>query len=210
MPLGEKESRGGKENGQDQLVTRKAGGANLADVGGGSGDNLVQSALCHLAMGKAGYEFKIAASPLFREESLTWDLGPVTCDLEGRCSMHTIQSFLVVVLCGFVWLTIILSLALAEEITIYDKDWQVKEGIQDGTIYDRDWKVKGHIEDGKNHEMSRKGAKFAKDKRIPSEDFSRSLKSLYPGLPLRTLRLCVRLAFEPGWIARVARRLQEI
>jgi len=53
--------------------------------------------------------------------------------------MHTVQSFLIVVLCGFVWLTIILSLALAEEITIYDKDWQVKERIQDGTIYDRDW-----------------------------------------------------------------------
>ena len=41
--------------------------------------------------------------------------------------MHTVQSFLIVVLCGFVWLTIILSLALAEEITIYDQDWQVKE-----------------------------------------------------------------------------------
>ena len=36
--------------------------------------------------------------------------------------MHTIQSFLVVVLCGFVWLTIFLSLALAGEVTIYGKD----------------------------------------------------------------------------------------
>ncbi len=35
--------------------------------------------------------------------------------------MHTIQSFLIVVLCGFVWLTIILGLALAEDVTIYDK-----------------------------------------------------------------------------------------
>ena len=89
--------------------------------------------------------------------------------------MHGIQSFLIVVLCGFVWLTIILSLALGEEITIYDKDWRLKERTQDGTIYDCDWRVKGHIEDGKNHEMSRKGAKFAKAKRIPPEDFSRSL-----------------------------------
>ncbi len=97
--------------------------------------------------------------------------------------MHTTQSFLIVVLCGFVWLTIILSLGLAEEVTIYDKDWQVKERIQDGTIYGRDWRVKGHIEDGrvydknwglekriedgKIYEMSRQGAKFAKVKRIP-------------------------------------------
>ncbi len=36
--------------------------------------------------------------------------------------MHTIQSYLVVVLCGFVWLTIILSLALAGEVTIYNRD----------------------------------------------------------------------------------------
>ena len=75
--------------------------------------------------------------------------------------MHAIQSFLIVVLCAFVWLTIILGLALAEEITIYDKDWQVKERIQDGTT----------------HEMSRQGAKAAKVKRIPPEDFSRSLWS---------------------------------
>lgn len=39
-----------------------------------------------------------------------------------------------------------LSPALAEEIAIYDKDWRVKERMQDGTIYDKDWKVKGHIE----------------------------------------------------------------
>jgi len=63
--------------------------------------------------------------------------------------MHTIQSFLIVVLCGFVWLTIILSVALAEEVTIYDKDWRVKERIQDGTIYDRDWRVKGPIWSGR-------------------------------------------------------------
>ena len=41
--------------------------------------------------------------------------------------MHAIQSFLIVVLCGLVWLTIILGLALAEEITIYNKDWRIKE-----------------------------------------------------------------------------------
>ena len=91
--------------------------------------------------------------------------------------MHAIQSFLVVVLCGFVWLTIMLSLVLGEEITILDKDWQVKERIQDGTIDDRDWRVKEDIEDGKNHEMSRKGAKVAKARRISPEEFSRSFWS---------------------------------
>jgi hypothetical protein len=65
--------------------------------------------------------------------------------------VHTIQSFLTVVLCGFVWLTIILGLALAGEVTIYDRDWQVKERIRDGTIY----------------ELSRQGAKVAKVKYIP-------------------------------------------
>jgi hypothetical protein len=63
--------------------------------------------------------------------------------------MHTIQAFLTVVLCGFVWLTIILSLALAEEVTIYDKDWRVEERIQDGTIYARNWRVKGPIKHGR-------------------------------------------------------------
>jgi len=76
--------------------------------------------------------------------------------------MHTIQSFLIVVLCAFFWLTIMLSLALGEEITIYDKDWKIKERIQDGTIYDRHWRKYG-----KNYEMSPQGAKFAKVKRIP-------------------------------------------
>ncbi len=75
--------------------------------------------------------------------------------------MHTIQSFLIVVLCGFVWLTIILGLALAEEITIYDRDWKVKERIQDGKIY----------------EMSRQGAKVAKVKKNPLKGFLMSLWS---------------------------------
>jgi len=35
--------------------------------------------------------------------------------------MQTIQAFLTVVLCGFFWLTIILSLALAGEVTIFEK-----------------------------------------------------------------------------------------
>ena len=50
--------------------------------------------------------------------------------------MHIIQEFLKVVLCGFILLTIILTLALAEaeEVTIYDKDWRVQERIQGGTI----------------------------------------------------------------------------
>jgi hypothetical protein len=68
--------------------------------------------------------------------------------------MHTVQAFLIVVLSGFVWLTFILGLALAEEVTIYDKDWRVKEYIQGGTIYDRNWRVKGHIEDGRVFERN--------------------------------------------------------
>ena len=75
--------------------------------------------------------------------------------------MHAIQSFLIVVLCALVWLTIILGLALAEEITIYDKDRRVKERIQDGTIY----------------MMSRKGAKFARVKKTPPKSHSKSLWS---------------------------------
>ena len=55
--------------------------------------------------------------------------------------MHAIQSFLIVILCGFVWLSIILGFVLAEEITIYDKDWRGKERIQEG----------------KTQEMSRQG-----------------------------------------------------
>jgi hypothetical protein len=47
-----------------------------------------------------------------------------------------------------------LSLVLGEEITISDKDWQVKERIQGGKIY----------------EMSRQGAKFAKSKCFPERD----------------------------------------
>jgi hypothetical protein len=35
--------------------------------------------------------------------------------------MHTVQAFLTVVLCGFFWLTIILSLALAGEVTFFEK-----------------------------------------------------------------------------------------
>jgi hypothetical protein len=36
--------------------------------------------------------------------------------------MHAIQSFLIVILCGFVWLTIILTLALAGEATISEQN----------------------------------------------------------------------------------------
>jgi len=51
----------------------------------------------------------------------------------------------------FVFLTVLIFLgqALAEEVTIYDKDWRVNEGIQDGTIYDRNWNTKGYIKKGK-------------------------------------------------------------
>jgi hypothetical protein len=52
--------------------------------------------------------------------------------------MQTIQAFLIVVLSGFVWLTFILGLALAEEVAIHDRDWRVKGHIEDGKIYDRE------------------------------------------------------------------------
>jgi hypothetical protein len=60
--------------------------------------------------------------------------------------MQAIQSFLIVVLCAFIWLTIMLSLVVGEEISIFDNGWRVK----------------GRIQDGKSYEMSRQGAKAAK------------------------------------------------
>jgi hypothetical protein len=62
--------------------------------------------------------------------------------------MRIIQEFLKVVLCGFIVLTVILTLALAEEVAINDKDRRVQVG--------------------KNHEMSRQAAKV---KQIPYKDF---------------------------------------
>jgi hypothetical protein len=43
--------------------------------------------------------------------------------------MHTIQAFYLVVLCGFFWLTIILGLALAGDVTIFDENWRIKERV---------------------------------------------------------------------------------
>ena len=63
--------------------------------------------------------------------------------------MRARWNLLPVFLCSMIWISIILGLGFAQEITIYDKDWRVKERIRDGTIYDRDWRIKGHIEDGK-------------------------------------------------------------
>ena len=68
--------------------------------------------------------------------------------------MHTLQTFLIIILTSFVWLTFIQGLALAGDGTIYDKDWRVKERIKDGTIYDRDWKVKGCIGEGKIYDRN--------------------------------------------------------
>ncbi len=60
----------------------------MAEVGEGSLDLLVPPALCHFSLGKADRKLEIAESSGFREDSLTWDLGPGTCDLglkkEGR------------------------------------------------------------------------------------------------------------------------------
>jgi hypothetical protein len=114
-----------------------------------------------------------------------------------RCGMHAIQSFLVVVLCGFVWLTIILGLALAEEITIYDRDWRVKGHIEDGKvydenrnlryrvedgrIYDRDWKTKGRIEKGRVYDENWKLKYRIEGDRVYVTYFEKNLFSgVYP------------------------------
>jgi hypothetical protein len=43
--------------------------------------------------------------------------------------MHTIQAFLIVVLFGFVCITMILGLALAQEVTIYNQDCKLKNRL---------------------------------------------------------------------------------
>lgn len=82
--------------------------------------------------------------------------------------MHAIQGFLIGVLSSFALIRtlIFLGLALAEEITICDKAWRVKERIQDGTIYDRDWRMKGHIEDGRVYDSNWNLEKRIEDGRI--------------------------------------------
>jgi hypothetical protein len=55
-------NQGREGDGKDQFVTRKTGGGNLAGVGEGIMDFLVQPAPWHLPVGKDGYEFKIADS----------------------------------------------------------------------------------------------------------------------------------------------------
>jgi len=35
-----------------------------------------------------------------------------------------------------------------DNLTIYDKDFRVKDRAQDGVIYDKDGRVKGHIKNG--------------------------------------------------------------
>jgi hypothetical protein len=68
-----------------------------------------------------------------------------------RCNMHAIQAFLMKGLSISILAAVLIipGSILAQEVTIYDKDWRVKERIRDGTIYDKDWRVKGHIEDGR-------------------------------------------------------------
>ena len=56
MPLEEYQSKGGKENGEDQFVTGKAGGCYLAEIGKSLMDFLVQPASCHVPVGKAGQQ----------------------------------------------------------------------------------------------------------------------------------------------------------
>jgi hypothetical protein len=62
--------------------------------------------------------------------------------------MHTIQAFLIVVLSGFVWLTFILGLALAEEVTIYDRNWNPEKHTDKDRIYDKNWNLNGYIKEG--------------------------------------------------------------
>jgi hypothetical protein len=61
LPLLNKSWKGGKENGEDQPVTRKAREGDLTEFGESIMDFLVQSAIGHLSVGKAGGQFKIAA-----------------------------------------------------------------------------------------------------------------------------------------------------
>ncbi|MGD0626604.1 MAG: hypothetical protein ABSB32_18060 [Thermodesulfobacteriota bacterium] len=44
--------------------------------------------------------------------------------------------------------------ALAQDLTIYDRNWRVKVRIQGDTIYDSSWRVKGHVEDGKIYDSN--------------------------------------------------------
>jgi hypothetical protein len=65
--------------------------------------------------------------------------------------LHTVRAFLIVVLSGFVWLTFILGLglALAEEVTIYDRNWNLEKRTDKDRIYDKNWNLKGYIKRGK-------------------------------------------------------------
>jgi hypothetical protein len=51
IPFEEQEFKGGKENGQDQFIARKAGSSYLANARKGLMDIVVQPALGHLLMG---------------------------------------------------------------------------------------------------------------------------------------------------------------
>ena len=79
--------------------------------------------------------------------------------------MHTIEAFLTVVLCGFVWLTIILSLALAGDVTIFDENW-LKGYIEDGRIYERNWNLEKRIKGGKIFDRDWKQRGLFDDQRI--------------------------------------------
>jgi hypothetical protein len=61
--------------------------------------------------------------------------------------MHAIQALLMAALCSFGLLTFLIFLgrALAEEVTIYGRDWNMRERIKNGKIYDRNWNLKGRI-----------------------------------------------------------------
>ena len=63
---------GGKGNDQDQLVTRKAGGGDVAEAGESIMDFLGQSASCDLFMGKPDTgQFQIASAWKFLSSGLS-------------------------------------------------------------------------------------------------------------------------------------------
>ncbi len=64
------------------------------------------------------------------------------------------------------------SFALAQDLTVYDKDWKVKARIEDGKIYDRNWKVKGYIKDNRIYDRDWKPKFYLKGGEAPEREGS--------------------------------------
>ena len=101
--------------------------------------------------------------------------------------MHSIQVFFVVVLSGFVSITIILGLALVEKVAIFDKGWRIKERVQaetihyrsvrrsieDGWVYARNWNFGERIKNGKIYPRHRNFNGHFGNGRIYERDWAR-------------------------------------